>query len=357
MTGTPPPQVYFLVPDGIDDLERVSGGNVYDRHVRDGLRSDGWDLRVLLVPDARGSLTATLSRLPHGCVVVIDGLIAVREPEAMMQFSSGLRMVVLAHMVASILSQPGARPTAPIDREREALRPARRVIATSNWTRTELISRCLLQPGQVAVAQPGTDPVAATVASRSGGRLLCVGVVAPHKGQDLLVNALARLADVDGWACTLAGSLDAAPHFVAELRHDLERSGLTDRVTFTGVLDETALDVAYGGADLVVVPSRSESYGMVVAEALARGIPVVAADVGGISEAMRGSAAGTLVPPEDAWALEVVIRQWWARAARRAELSAAALQARDTARPWGATTAIIAETRHEVALSGSAVSA
>lgn len=357
MTDAPPPQVYFLVPDGIDDPDRVSGGNVYDRHVRDGLRGDGWDLRVLEVPDARGSLTATLSRLSPGSVVVIDGLIAVREPEAMTEYSPRLRMVVLAHMVASILWQPGAEPTAPIDRERVALRSAQRVIATSTWTRTELISRCLLPPGRVVVAQPGTDPVAATVASRSGGRLLCVGVVAPHKGQDLLVNALARLADVDGWVCTLAGSVDAAPHFVAELRHDVERSGLTDRVLLSGVLDETSLDVAYGGADLVVAPSRSESYGMVIAEALARGIPVVAADVGGVSEALRGSAAGILVPPEDSWALEVVLRQWWARAARRAELRSAALRARETARSWSATTAIIAATLHEVALCGSAVSA
>ena len=338
--------MYFVVPDAIDDPDRVSGGNLYDQRVREGLRSSGWDVRMVLIPRGSGSLAAlTMSRLPDGALTLIDGLIAVRESDALMQHSSRLRIVVLAHMVASL---PG---------EREALRAARRIIATSGWTRSELISLGFAEPHDVVVAYPGTDPAATTVASRSGGRLLCVGVVAPHKGQDLLIRALARLTDVDGWTCELVGSLDQAPAFVDELMQTIQRTNLATRATFTGILTGRSLESAYGRADLVVVPSRNESFSMVVSEALARGIPVLAARVGGIPEAMSSTAAGILVPPDDPWALEVVLRQWWASSERRTELKRAAVEADETVRPWSATVAVIASILHEVALSETAVSA
>lgn len=338
--------VWFVVPDAIDDPDRVSGGNVYDQHVRDGLRLDGWHVRMVLIPDGRGSLTArTLCELPDGALILIDGLIAVRESQSLLAQSGRLRIVVLAHMVTGI------------EREREALRTATCIIATSEWTRSELVARDLAGGRRVIVAHPGTDPAAATVASRFGGRLLCVGVVAPHKGQDLLVRALAGLTDVNNWTCTFVGSVDAASGFINELTHTIERSGLTARATFAGVLAGPSLEDAYGRADLVIVPSRTESYGMVVAEALVRGIPVVAARVGGIPEAMSGSAAGILVPPEDPWALEVVLRQWLASPARRSQLKTAAMGTRETARPWSVTIATVESALYEVALSQTAVSA
>ncbi|MCU1477243.1 MAG: hypothetical protein JWQ64_1936 [Subtercola sp.] len=353
--------VYFVVPDAIDDPDRVSGGNVYDQRVREGLRSSGWSVQMLPIAEGGGSpAERTLSLLPHGALVLIDGLIAVRESGALAAHSSRLRIVVLAHMVAGLPFDAIADAphlAASVDREREALQAAKRIIATSGWTRSQLISRGLAAPHDVVVAYPGTDPAEVTVASRSGGRLLCVGVVAPHKGQDLLLRALARLTDIDEWTCTLVGSLDAAPGFVDELTHIIRRNHLSTRATFAGVLAGRSLESAYSRADLVVVPSREESFGMVAAEALARGIPVVAARVGGISEAMPSTMAGILVPPEDPWAFEVVLRQWWASAARRTELKAAAVEAREAARPWSATIAVIASTLTEVALRATAVSA
>jgi glycosyltransferase involved in cell wall biosynthesis len=348
MSARPAMPVYFVVPDAIDDPARVSGGNVYDRHVRSGLRDGGWDVRILRIAEGDdASLARAFAELPDGALTLLDGLIAVRESETVSAHSARLRIVVLAHMVAD----------ATDDRERDAMRAAKHVITTSAWTRSELVSRDLVEPENVTVARPGTNPAAATVASPSGGRLLCVGVVAPHKGQDLLVRALAGLADIDGWTCTFVGSLDAAPDFVVELERTIRQSRLDTRMSFAGVVTGRRLDQVYGAADLVVVPSRNESFGMVIAEAHARGIPVLAARVGGIPEALSGTTAGILVPPEDPWALAMVLRHWWANPQRRAELKGAAGAARETVRSWSPAVTAIASTLREVAHSPVVVSA
>jgi glycosyltransferase involved in cell wall biosynthesis len=338
--------VYFVVPESINDPELVSGGNVYDQRVRDGLRDGGSDVRMVLVPERADAQTARAwSQLPDGAVVLVDGLIAVRESEAIVVHSSRLRIVVLAHMVAS------AEIAASADRERLVLKAAKRVIATSQWTRSELIARNLATPESVIVAHPGTGPAEPTVASQSGGRMLCVGVLAPHKGQDLLIQALAHLTDVGRWTCTLVGSVNSAPNFVDELRETINRTNLTRRVTFTGALAGNSLERAYSQADLVVVPSRTESFGMVITEALAHGIPVVAARVGGIPEAMSTMGAGILVPPGDPWALEVVLRHWLTNREHRSELTAAAITGRTTGTQWATTVDTIAGVLQGVASS------
>ncbi|HWU47184.1 MAG TPA: glycosyltransferase family 4 protein [Humibacter sp.] len=334
----PNPTVFFVVPDSFGDAERVSGGNVYDQRIRDGLRADGWAVRMMVVADGgRGRFAGTLCQLPDAALVLVDGLLVSCEPDALVRHGSRLRPVVLAHMAT-------ARVT-----ERVAFRVADRVIATSDWTRDELIAQDAADPHRIVVAHPGADPAQATTASASGGRLLCVAAVAPHKGQDLLVRALADFVDLDHWTCTFVGSLQVVPDFVAELTAAISSAGLTDRIAFTGPLAPRALDEVYARADLVITPSRRESYGMVVAEALARGIPVLASATGGIPEAIAGSEAGMIVPPEEPRAIATVLRQWWASSARRGELKEAAMKAREAVRPWSTTTAIVASALAEAA--------
>jgi glycosyltransferase involved in cell wall biosynthesis len=330
--------VFFVVPDAIDDAARVSGGNVYDQHVRDGLRELGRTVRMLGVGGSADLLSVIRSeQLPDEAPLLVDGLIAARETAALAALSRRLRIVVLAHMPPE---------------EGVTFAYAERVIATSHWTRAELIERDLADPHRIVVATPGTDQAVATTASDTGTRLLCVGAVAPHKGQDLLISALAGLPDDDDWSCTIVGALDVAPGFVAELTAAVDAAGLARRIRFAGVLTGERLAAEYGQADLLVAPSRAESYGMVVTEAFARGIPVVASGAGGLPEAVGSTGAGIVVPPEDPWALGVVLRQWLANPARRTELRAAAATARTGLRPWNSTTAVVAATLDEVALSG-----
>ncbi|MCS5720202.1 glycosyltransferase family 4 protein [Herbiconiux sp. CPCC 205763] len=239
-------------------------------------------------------------------------------------------------------------------RECEALGAARRVITTSEWTRSELTARALAHPDRIVVARPGTDAVATATGSLSGGSLLCVGAVAAHKGQDLLVAALAGLSDVPGWTCSIIGSLQADPDFALRTATAVGAARLTDRVALTGVLTGQRLEDAYATADLVVAPSRVESYGMVVAEALAHGIPVVAARVGGIPEAIADSRAGVLIPANDPHALQLVLRHWWEHSGRRAGLKAEALRSRGAARSWNETAAIVTTALRSALGAGSA---
>jgi glycosyltransferase involved in cell wall biosynthesis len=252
-------------------------------------------------------------------------------------------MTVLLHMpLATALDahhDAGARRS-----ERAVLRAATAVVVTSEWTRQQVLTRYAIPAHRVHVAVPGADRVAAP-ARPVPGRLICVGVLSRHKGQDLLVEALANLADRN-WHCVLAGPLDRDPDFVDQLRTRIARLGYGHRVRLAGVLTGAALSDAYTTGDLLVAPSRSETYGMAVTEALAHGLPVVATAVGGLPEALGSAADGTrpgqLVPPGDPAALAAALGHWLGDERHRHRLRAAARQRRSTLRGWEQTTQEIA---------------
>jgi glycosyltransferase involved in cell wall biosynthesis len=137
------------------------------------------------------------------------------------------------------------------------------------------------------------------------------------------------------------GSLDRDLAFAEQVRRATRGNGLRDRVRFAGPRTGSALDRAYAGADLLVLASRAETYGMVVTEAFARGLPVVASDVGGVREALCG--AGVLVPPDDPGELAAALRRWLTDAGHRAEQRAAARSRRTTLAGWDRTVARMAE--------------
>jgi glycosyltransferase involved in cell wall biosynthesis len=212
-----------------------------------------------------------------------------------------------------------------------ALGPTTRVIATSAWTASELIRLGMVDEPRVTVAVPGSDdgPV-----SRGGpGELLCVGAVAPHKGQDILLDALDRLRGLD-WTCTVVGSRQADPDFAHRIAMSAARFG--SRVRMPGVLHAEALRTAYQRAGLLIAPSRAESFGMAIADARRRGLPVIAAAVGGIPEAVAGGGA-LLVRADDPVALAAALEQWMTDPALRARLRDEAAAARPRAPRWSDT--------------------
>jgi glycosyltransferase involved in cell wall biosynthesis len=331
--------LHVVVPEGIDDPRRPSGGNTYDRRVCDGLAALGWTVREHAVPGAwpepepaaASALAAVLAGIPDDAVVLLDGLVASTSSDVLVPEAGRLRQVVLVHMPV------GERHR---DRERAVLSAASAVLATSAWTRDLLLDRHRLEPGRVHVARPGVDAADLAPGSASGGELLCVAAVTPGKGHDVLLAALGALAELP-WRCVCVGSLERDPDYVARLGRQARRSGVGDRVEFVGPRTGPALEASYAAADVLVLASRAETYGMVVTEALARGLPSVATSVGGLPEALDGAPGGErpglLVPPDDPRALAGALSSWLGDAVLRRDLRSAARERRASLPGWPRT--------------------
>ena len=346
----------MVVPEGIGDPLRPSGGNVYDRRLCQALESAGWTVCVGEVagpwPRAgeigRAALEGTLRALPHGSLVLVDGLVASMLPEVVVPACRRLRIVVLMHMPIGV--QAGQEHVRGA--ERQVLRAASAVVTPSSWCRTRLLATYGLDPARVHVAHPGVDVAPPATGTPDGGALLCVGAVTPGKGHDLLLAALARLAELP-WTCACVGALSVAPEFVTRLRRTAREGGLDGRFLLTGPRTGSELAAAYAEADVLVLASRAETYGMVVAEALSRGLPVIAADVGGVPEALGTTADGTrpglLTAPGDVTALADALRLWLSDADRRRALRVAALQRRAGLEAWSETADRVGRVLQEVA--------
>jgi glycosyltransferase involved in cell wall biosynthesis len=334
--------VHMVVPEGIDDPTRPSGGNTFDRRVCRGLATAGWAVHVHEVagkwprPDAAScaALGVAISQIPDGTVVLLDGLVASAAPEVLAPEAQRLRLVALVHM--------------PLGHEREGamLATARSVITTSAWARRVLLQRYSLPADRVHVAEPGADPAELAPGTATAGALLSVAAVIHGKGHDVLLDALAMLAALR-WHCVCVGSLERDPTFADGLRRRVLESGMDGRVRFSGPQTGDDLARSYGAADVLVLPSRGETYGMVVTEALARGLPVIAAEVGGVPEAMGHGADGTLpgllVPPDDPPALRDAVRAWLEDADLRRRLRRAARERRESLARWSTTTSVVAD--------------
>jgi glycosyltransferase involved in cell wall biosynthesis len=182
--------------------------------------------------------------------------------------------------------------------ERRALQGVRHVIVTSAAT-AEMLASYDVAPARVTVINPGTDPAALAQGSEGPDvQLLCVAALIPRKGHEVLFRALASIP-CRNWHLTCVGSLQGDPGMVERLRRQLFTAGLEDRVSFAGEMSGAALERAYAGADVFVLPTLYEGYGMVVGEALARGLPVVATRTGAIGDLVN-SESGVVVPPANA---------------------------------------------------------
>ena len=331
-------QLEFVLPG---DPETRTGGYEYDRRIVAGLRALGWTVRLHALPGEYPSPSAAdraeaarrFAALPDGARVLVDGLAFGALPEIAGAQAARLRLVALVHHpLAEETGLAPATAAALARSEREALAAARRVVVTSAPTAATLAGYGV-GPGRCVVIEPGTD--AAPAARGSGAAapvLLTVATLTPRKGHALLVEALAGLAD-RAWRLECIGSDQRDPATAAALRAQLAALGLADRVTLRGEAGPEGLAAAYDGADLFVWPSLYEGYGMALAEALARGLPVVATRVGAAC-ALVGDDAGLLVPPGDVVALRAALARWLDEPHLRARCAAGALQARARLPRW-----------------------
>ncbi len=306
--------VHVVVPG---DIDTRTGGYEYDRRIISGLLARGWHVPLISLPGAypfpaaadRAAASERLAAVPDDAVVLLDGLALGVLPAEVAREQHRVRCIGLVHhpLWAETGLEPGQVETLRASEQR-ALECVRGVIVTSPRTVAPVAALGVARE-VIEVVEPGTEP--ALPAAGSGGpglrAMLCVASIVPRKGHDTLVEALAQLRDVP-WHLTCVGSLERDAAWAARVQQQVRDAGLAGRVTFAGELAGEALEAAYQGADLFVLPTRYEGFGMAVAEALARGIPVVSTDTGGIVD-LVGDRAGVVIPSDNVPSLAGELRR------------------------------------------------
>jgi glycosyltransferase involved in cell wall biosynthesis len=324
-------------------LHARTGGSVYNQRMAAALARRGWTVDVQELDDsfpfptaeALGHASDSLARVETGRLVLVDGLAYSAMPAIVERESSRLQLVAILHLPLAATVGLDAGVTARLALgERRALAHARRVIVTGERTRS-LMAECGLGHDDVAVVEPGVDKAPLATGSGSADvHLLTVATLNPGKGHVMLIEALATLPH-RRWHLTCAGSLTRHPETVAEVRRAISRLELETHVTLEGELNEPDLDVCYDQSDVMVLASLRETYGMAVAEALARGLPVVATNTGAISD-LVGNHAGLVVAPGDRAALAEALTRIVGDTAFRASCAAGARRVRQRLPDWDA---------------------
>jgi len=328
-------QLHFIFPG---DLDTRTGGYLYDKQIISGLEILNWTVNQHALgagfprPDVAELAEAqhVFSGLPDNSLVVVDGLALGGMPDLISEHANRLRIVGLVHHPLAEETGLKARERMQLyHSERAALASVARVIVTSPATAQTLQQEYAVTANRIGVVLPGTNPAPQAQGSQSSSlSLLCVASFTPRKGHKILFEALAQLQDRP-WRLVCIGSLDRDAATVGAIRHQLDSLSLGDRVELIGELESAQLVEYYQQADLFVLPSYLEGYGMALAEALASGLPIVSTTGGAIPETVPAD-AGLLVPPGNSKALRDVLerlmddeelRQHLAQGARTAGLA------------------------------------
>jgi glycosyltransferase involved in cell wall biosynthesis len=329
----------FAVPG---DLATPTGGYAYDRRMMTELGNLGWRIDLLDLgegfpwPDeaARATAQSRLLAMPAGRSIVVDGLAFGVLPETASQLAGRNPLLALVHHPLALewglsVKQADALRAS----ERAALAAVQGVVVTSAATARLVASDYGVPAERIVVARPGSDPALMSQGSQDGVvRLLSVGAIVPRKGFDVLISALATLTDLS-WRLTIAGDRTRDRNAAARLDADIARHALGERIAAPGAVSPQRLAALYAEADVFVLASHFEGYGMAYAEAVAHGLPVIGTSAGAIPDTVPPD-AGLLVDPGDSFALARALRRVIGDADLRRRLASAARAAAPQLPTW-----------------------
>lgn len=351
-------EVAFLVPA---DLPEPSGGSNYNHAMIDHLAAAGHRVRVIRVPGPwprpePSHRVALAAAMASSSIALVDGIMALAAPEvvaAAMEASVAVHILLHSCLSADVALNPLERENFAAA-ERSAMQAARTVICTSHWAardvhqRHHITTRDIVSPGtSSAVLAQGSSPP----------QFLFLAALTPVKNQLLALSSLAMLTDLP-WTASFVGSPTVDPRYARILRHVADRDFVPGRVKFCGALAGPQLEKVWNRTDLLLLTSRTETFGMVITEALARGIPAVVSAGTGAVEALLGADTdrpaladnssalmshgidapldipGAVVDPGEPSELLASLRQWLTEPDRRARWREVAVNSRDGLRTW-----------------------
>ncbi len=342
--------IYFAYPG---DLDTPTGGYHYDRRLIGELRGMGVSVETISLPDctcmpdqhALARVQQLFAAIPDQAVVVIDGLAFGVLDQLAMAEAKRLRLVALCHHPLALETGLDAQTRqALLVSERRALSCACATVVTSEHTRQILMDQYDVPIDSITVALPGTDQVSFARCKGNPIRLLTVASLTPRKAHDILIDALEPLISLP-WQARFVGGKDFDPDWAASLEERVNTLGLSQRIEFAGKVADTGLE--YQQADVFVLPSRFEGYGMVFAEALAAGLPVIAARSGAVPDVVPET-AGMMVSPNDTRQLSEALMQIISNEPLRRRLQGGARKAAATLPAWSDTAAIVAGKLDEI---------
>jgi glycosyltransferase involved in cell wall biosynthesis len=329
----------FAVPG---DLATPTGGYAYDRRMMTELCDLGWQIDLLDLgegfprPDeaTRATAQSRLLAMPAGRCIVVDGLALGVLPETASQLAGRNPLLALVHHPLALEWGLSVKQADTLRAsEQAALAAVQGVVVTSAATAKLVASDYGVPAERIAVARPGSDPALMSQGSQDGVvRLLSVGAIVPRKGFDVLIAALATLTDLS-WRLTIAGDRTRDRNAAARLDAGIARHALGDRIAALGAVSPQRLAALYAEADVFVLASHFEGYGMAYAEAVAHGLPVIGTSAGAIPDTVPPD-AGLLVDPGDSFALARALRHVIGDAGLRRRLASAARAAAPQLPTW-----------------------
>ncbi|WP_102108762.1 glycosyltransferase family 4 protein [Oceaniglobus roseus] len=335
----------FAIPGDIDTL---TGGYIYEKQLLLALRRIGWDVTHLPLPAGFpepspqdvAATAAALAAVPADRPLILDGFLPGASPPEVL---AGVRAPMISVTHHPLAYETGLAPdrAAWLKRTEQAnLARMSHVIVPSRHTAQMLIDDFAVPGERITVASPGIlRPARSTAPKPQPPRILSVGQLVPRKGHDILLRALATLTDLDWQAEIVGGATD--PACARDLERLCDDLGLSDRVAFTGSLSPETLAARYAAATLFALATRYEGYGMVFAEALAAGLPIVTCAAGAVPDTVP-EGTGLLVPPDDADAFAEALRRLLSDRESRTAFAAAADAAGHALPTWEDTARLVA---------------
>ena len=326
------------------DIDTPTGGYGYCRHIIAGLRDLGWTVDPISLgegfPQASEATKAhalkILQAVPSTTPIVVDGLaFGVLDKEADVLARSHKVIALVHHPLALETSLSASEQELLCRSETRSLAAAHAVITSSPATARTLAEGFAVPDDKISVVVPGTARPAPSSQRQRGQtepRLLSVGSLVPRKGHDMLIDALADLQALP-WRLDIAGDDRLDVEHAQHLRSLITTENLQDRVTLHGALPSDDLEALYTAADIFVLATRYEGYGMAFAEATVRGLPIVATGSGAVADTIVPG-TGLLFAPDDRAGFRDGLRRMISDAALRAECAAAAIAAANTYPTW-----------------------